>query len=71
MKKEIAQQNREILNAFMISHSEYPYATQAEKQWLSQRTGMDIKAITQFMTNWRRRHVLNPNRQKYRRRLYK
>ena len=61
---------REVLAQFMIEHMDYPYATRREKEVLMNLTGLSEKSITQFLSNWRRRHVLKPSRQRYSRSFY-
>ena len=61
---------REVLARFMVEHMDYPYATRREKQQLMSVTGLSEKSVTQFLSNWRRRHVLNPARKRDRRSFY-
>ena len=65
-----SQRVRQILARFMEEHADYPYATRYEKQRLASITGLSEKSIMQFLSNWRRRHVLNPLRKRYSRSFY-
>lgn len=52
---KITREQKIILDSWLRSHHFFPYPTQDEKKWLSQRTGLNIANINTWFTNKRRR----------------
>lgn len=61
---------RHILDSFMETHASYPYATKEEKRQLMFATRLNEHQITQYLSNYRRRHMTSGEKKKFKRSLY-
>lgn len=54
---------REVLINWISTHAEHPYCNKEEKKKLAQITGLDMKQITMWFINYRRRYCKNSENQ--------
>ncbi len=64
-KAEVAQQGTLLLRHWFYSHLSDPYPSQAEKQLLSEKTGLSVKQINNWFVNYRGRRWIEGKTRKF------
>jgi len=58
-----AQMQKEILATWCLAHNRHPYLTKEDLELLRRQTSMNKRQITNWVSNWRRRHWETKNKE--------